>query len=168
MFSIEGFFFSLDEVKSNKYLVEREVPLSLNSSSLYYMLSLFCFLNALIQFFEILESWSTRLYFLNSLHPGWHPNHPTLNFEPYNIRKPMDPLLPQTPTTRPKHVWRKSSTASSLLPFLGTRLRCQNAPTQYRQLHRVQRSFVWINELLTLKNVYTCRLARLISPMGSL
>ena len=26
--------------------------------------------------------------------------------------------------------------------------------------HRVQRSFVWINELLTLKNVYTCRLAR--------
>ena len=34
--------------------------------------------------------------------------------------------------------------------------------------HRVQRSFVWINELLTLKNVYTCRLARLISPMGSL
>ena len=36
------------------------------------------------------------------------------------------------------------------------------------QHHRVQRSFVWINELLTLKNVYTCRLARLISPMGSL
>ena len=38
--------------------------------------------------------------------------------------------------------------------------------------HGVQRSFVWINELLilslTLKNVYTCRLARLISPMGSL
>ena len=38
--------------------------------------------------------------------------------------------------------------------------------------HRVQRSFVWINKLLnqslTLKNVYTCRLARLISPMGSL
>ena len=33
-------------------------------------------------------------------------------------------------------------------------------------LHRVQRSFVWIS--LTLKNVYTCRLARLISPMGSL
>ena len=37
---------------------------------------------------------------------------------------------------------------------------------------RVQRSFVWINKLLnwslTLKNVYTCRLARLISPMGSL
>ena len=29
--------------------------------------------------------------------------------------------------------------------------------------HRVQRSFVWINELLTLKNVHTCRLARLIS-----
>ena len=39
-------------------------------------------------------------------------------------------------------------------------------------IHRVQRSFVWINKLLnqslTLKNVYTCRLARLISPMGSL
>ena len=38
-------------------------------------------LNALIQFFDILESWSTLLYFLNSLHPGWHPNHRTLNFE---------------------------------------------------------------------------------------
>ena len=38
--------------------------------------------------------------------------------------------------------------------------------------HKVQRSLVWINELLilslTLKNVYTCRLAWLISPMGSL
>jgi len=38
--------------------------------------------------------------------------------------------------------------------------------------HRVQRSFVWINELLisslTLKNFYTCRSARSISPMGSL
>ena len=38
--------------------------------------------------------------------------------------------------------------------------------------HRVQRSLVWINELLilslTLKNVYTCRLAWLISPVGSL
>ena len=38
--------------------------------------------------------------------------------------------------------------------------------------HRVQRTFGWINELLisslTLKNVYTCSLARLISPMGSL
>ena len=38
--------------------------------------------------------------------------------------------------------------------------------------HRVQWSFVWINELLisslTLKNVYACRSARLICPMGSL
>ena len=32
-------------------------------------------LNALIQFLDILES------LLNSLHPGWHPNHRTLNFE---------------------------------------------------------------------------------------
>ena len=43
---------------------------------------------------------------------------------------------------------------------------------QAQSEHRVQRSFVWINKLLnqslTLKNVYTCRLARLISPMGSL
>ena len=38
--------------------------------------------------------------------------------------------------------------------------------------HRVLRSFVWINELLILslilRNLYTCRLARLISPVGSL
>ena len=47
-----------------------------------FVLSLFCFLNALIQLFDIVESWSTRLYFLDSLHTGWHPNHPTLNFEP--------------------------------------------------------------------------------------
>ena len=43
---------------------------------------------------------------------------------------------------------------------------------EWLHLHRVQRSFVWINELntlsLTLKNVFTCCLARLISPMGSL
>ena len=43
---------------------------------------------------------------------------------------------------------------------------------KFNNVHRVQRSFVWINKLLnqslTLKNVYTCRLARLISPMGSL
>ena len=34
----------------------------------------------------------------------------------------------------------------------------------FNLLHRVQRSCMWINKL----NVYTCRLARLISPMGSL
>ena len=45
---------------------------------------------------------------------------------------------------------------------------CRNSGVPLSTLwHRVQRSFVWINELLvlslTLKNVYTCRLARLIT-----
>ena len=89
MFSTEGFFLSIDGVKSNKKSVRFLSPwIHQWEMSPRYFLPILRVVTVLffkciesIQFFDILESWSTRLYFLNSLHPGWHPNHSTLNFE---------------------------------------------------------------------------------------